>query len=1112
MSSIDKLLEKFPYFLNKSTGSNFYKSEWVFNEWFKEVYNDLFLTYCSQKLSKPLLVWKVQNEPYKYDMCFAVVLNNLKTVIIYQNDVIVYREDYGPEDNQNSFYHVLNGVCEDNIIPDDSFLLYVESYDEYVLCKGFPENDENDYISINETVFEDLSVELKINTSVPDVANVCVMKGSDVVYTNTDNIDETFKINEPTLYDSYYVKVTTSNPLIYYEKRWSKLDSYSHDSSLDELGVFYSMPRKTYTYTHHKKWYNTYYASTEPPYNNRYTEDDYHYMNRIITYTTLYHTTPLPILELWKLFGITATIKNRKEILCKMYEKSLHDPNWKPDDDYSHKNLMYVEPESNVKMLIVTVDNSSPYYGMPVYFNLTLYDEHFNTRELKGYVEVYERTNDNNTLIDTIQVNNWVLDTNNLNNGIHAYTFKYYEDDVFICESDELFITLKGCDDADIYISTDGDDNNDGSKNKPVKSFEKAVNLVESNKSLIFVGAGDYYLKNTLNINKSCTITHCQNGEVNIHSPTKVVFNIMPDTVLNLVNVNCWFRDFVYRAVMDTHSNNSKTGIISGVTVTTGNTKKDPVLTCTVDKDTGVVGDTLTFTPHLSDDATGSIVYTVDGAEYTKNVGETFSYKFNKSGSFTVSAVYSGDDSYQGATASVLVTISKINLVFTGSASSTNVYVGETVTISGTLETSTGSPLGNVRIIDGAGQVQAITGATGVWSFTSVEDTVGTSGWSLYPDLDWNKYNTPENVDIQITTRKRTTVLTCTVDKTSVTVGETVTLTATVKSDGVNVNEGQVDFGDGVLVDVSNGTAVKTFTKTTPTVLTVTPSYKGTSTYTTATASSLTITWIEEQVTPEISISASTLIGEVGDDLPITLSSNLKNTALTVLLNDAEVADSVTTDNTGNASFNYTCTGAGDVNVKVKYLNGTNVYYSNILNLEDCLFYDTMTSESDRWVRTSDIIVNIDSEGTKLSTNSNSEEQYMLPSKYFTPPYTIEFDWVTGGGDQKMGFQLWPDDNYSGYTFWYGSHWDRGANKFIISTYPSSTSSSKTEEYITRDINPNDHLKFIVESNNVKLYQNGELILSKHQGKTCDTQYLSFYTNKNRIQKVKNLKIKHYSE
>lgn len=184
----------------------------------------------------------------------------------------------------------------------------------------------------------------------------------------------------------------------------------------------------------------------------------------------------------------------------------------------------------------------------------------------------------------------------------------------------------------------------------------------------------------------------------------------------------------------------------------------------------------------------------------------------------------------------------------------------------------------------------------------------------------------------------------------------------------------------------------------------------------------------------------------------------------------------------------------------------------NILNLEDCLFYDTMTSESDRWVRTSDIIVNIDSEGTKFSTNSNSEQLYKLPSKYFTPPYTIEFDWVEGGGNQKMGVQLYPDATCSGASCWYSGHWDSGANKFTITTYPSSTSSSKTETQITRDINPNDHLKYIVEPNNVKLYQNGELILSKHQGKTFDTQYFSFFTNKNRIQKVKNLKIKHYSE
>lgn len=526
-----------------------------------------------------------------------------------------------------------------------------------------------------------------------------------------------------------------------------------------------------------------------------------------------------------------------------------------------------------------------------------------------------------------------------------------------------------------------------------------------------------------------------------------------------------------------------------------------PEFSLTVDKDTGVVGDTLTFTPHLSEEATGSIAYTVDGAEYTKNVGETFSYKFNKSGSFTVSAVYSGDESYQGATASVLVTINKINLVFTGSASSTNVYVGETVTISGTLKTSTGSPLGNVKITDGAGQVKAITGSTGGWSFTSVEDTVGTSGWSLYPDLDWNKYNAPENVDIQITTRKRTTVLTCTVDKSSVTVGETVTLTATVKSDGVNVNEGQVDFGDGVLVDVSNGTAVKTFTKTTPTVLTVTPSYKGTSVYTSATASSLTITWIEELVTPEITISADTLIGEVGDDLPITLSSNLKNTALTILLNDAEIVDSVTTDNAGNAVFNYNCNGAGDVEVKVKYVNGAYVYYSNILHLEDCIKLGFKAS--DTWINpTGYSSTNNTSNGVFTST-SNSNKGDSILQLDITGDFIITYDaqWQSstrcgvGAKDttRTIHFDSGTDSNFKTqkYIYWNGT-------KETETYYSESTQTTYCP------------CKIIKSDGHLKGYMNDTLVCDLSYPWISQCTVWNFHTtiwNSSTI-KIKNLKIK----
>lgn len=527
-----------------------------------------------------------------------------------------------------------------------------------------------------------------------------------------------------------------------------------------------------------------------------------------------------------------------------------------------------------------------------------------------------------------------------------------------------------------------------------------------------------------------------------------------------------------------------------------------PEFSLTVDKDTGVVGDTLTFTPHLSSGVTGSIVYTVDGAEYTKNVGETFSYKFNKSGSFTVSAVYSGDESYQGATASVLVTINKINLVFTGNASSANVYVGETVTITGTLKTSTGSPLSNVKIIDGAGQVKAITGATGAWSFSSVEDTVGTSGWSLYPDLDWNKYNTPKNVDIQITIRKKDTVLTCTADKTSVTVGETVTLTATVKSDGVNVNEGQVDFGDGVLVDVSNGTAVKTFTKQTPTVLTVTPSYKGTSTYTTATASSLTLTWVEEQVTPEISISASTLIGEVGDDLPITLSSNLKNTALTVLLNDAEVADSVTTDNTGNAVFNYNCNGAGDVNVKVKYLYGTNVYYSNILQVEDYIKYGF--KDSDTWSNpTGHSSTNTVVNGVFTSTSNSSKGDSILQLD-LTGEFIITYD-AQWQASTRCGIGA-KDTTRT-------QHFDSGTStNGTNQKYVSWADSNEIDTEYKHEL-PTDYVncKIIKHNNTLTGYMNNTEVVSVDYRWISTCTVWNFHTtiwNSDKTLKIKNLKIK----
>lgn len=526
-----------------------------------------------------------------------------------------------------------------------------------------------------------------------------------------------------------------------------------------------------------------------------------------------------------------------------------------------------------------------------------------------------------------------------------------------------------------------------------------------------------------------------------------------------------------------------------------------PEFSLTVDKDTGVVGDTLTFTPHLSEGVTGSIVYTVDGAEYTKNIGETFTYKFNKTGSFIISAVYSGDETHQGATASVLVTISKINLVFTGSASSTNVYVGETVTISGTLETSTGSPLGNVRIIDGAGQVQAITGATGVWSFTSVEDTVGTSGWSLYPDLDWDKYNTPKNVDILITIRKKDTVLTCTVDKTSVTVGENVLCTLYLKDNQNNPLANKTVYcGDWSKTTNDEGRVIFNYANPSTGAVTKVFKFDGDNLYNGA---SVTAKWtVVPAESPQISISASTLIGEVGDDLPITLSSNLKNTALTVLLNDAEVADSVTTDNTGNAVFNYNCNGAGDVNVKAKYISGTNVYYSNILQVEDCIKYGF--KDSDTWINpTGHSATNTVVDGVFTSTSNSSKGDSILQLD-ITGDFIITYD-AQWQASTRCG--VGAKDTTRTQHFDSGTD-SNGANQ----KYVSYNGSNETDTiYKNSNIAEYVNCKIIKHNNTLTGYMNNTEVVSVDYGWISTCAVWNFHTtiwNSDKTLKIKNLKIK----
>lgn len=533
-------------------------------------------------------------------------------------------------------------------------------------------------------------------------------------------------------------------------------------------------------------------------------------------------------------------------------------------------------------------------------------------------------------------------------------------------------------------------------------------------------------------------------------------------------------------------------------------TKLDTNLTITLDKDSYYIDDIISFNGVLKS-SDGELV---KGAEvlfnekrYITNDKGEFSDTVKASLNLTLDFIYGGSPAYNECSRSVSVQVSKIPVSFVGGASSTNVYVGETVTISGTLKTSTGSPLGNVKIIDGAGQVKAITGANGAWSFTSVEDTVGTSGWSLYPDLDWNKYNTPKNVDIQITIRKKDTVLTCTVDKTSVTVGENVLCILYLKDNQNNPLANKTVYcGDWSKTTNDDGRVIFNYANPSTGEVTKVFKFDGDNLYNGA---SVTAKWtVVPAESPQISISTSTLIGEVGDDLPITLSSNLKNTALTVLLNDAEVADSVTTDNTGNAVFNYNCNGAGDVNVKVKYLSGTNVYYSNILQVEDCIKYGF--KDSDTWVNpTGHSATNTVVDGVFTSTSNSSKGDSILQLD-ITGDFIITYD-AQWQASTRCG--VGAKDTTRTQHFDSGTD-SNGANQ----KYVSYNGSNETDTiYKNSNIAEYVNCKIIKHNNTLTGYMNNTEVVSVDYGWISTCAVWNFHTtiwNSDKTLKIKNLKIK----
>lgn len=503
-NSLKNLLGMFPYFLNKNEDSNFTKSQTVTNNMFRDLYQSLRDTYDSFHLEKKCLIYKEQETDFDYTMHFLCNVPLLEHVEIFEDDLLIYDADF-------------------KLSPDESY--------SYLVSENF---------------YEIVTVEIDEETR----------KISQLLYTNTYDILDDFRLIDYS-YDStseniiplndYRISATTFDEY-HYEKGFPENDTilsnvFDHDVSLDEIGAMNNIPRKKYIPA-------TNFARTEPPYNDRLSEDDYHYMQRMLRYNLMLHTHPLPVAEIYKLYGLTAELLSRDRFLVRMFDifkhgyyydeetegDKLYVDDWTPEP-WEHKDTLCPGLSDLGEYFFVSANTLRPIKKQKVYF----YFDFLNclAEPLTGdyVVDIYF----NGVLLEkdwpdkTYPVDISMLSDSDPN----VFCFIGHEGDREIGRWEETII-VRGCNEADFHVKSNGNDNNKGTKENPFKTVEKAVSKVNGIYDLVAVWGSNNTPGNSI-VHDDTIIIGCNTGELvnNVKAlffkVNKGQFLIVSDTKFKLV-------------------------------------------------------------------------------------------------------------------------------------------------------------------------------------------------------------------------------------------------------------------------------------------------------------------------------------------------------------------------------------------------------------------------------------------------------------------------------------------------------------------------------------------------------------------------------------------------
>lgn len=225
------------------------------------------------------------------------------------------------------------------------------------------------------------------------------------------------------------------------------------------------------------------------------------------------------------------------------------------------------------------------------------------------------------------------------------------------------------------------------------------------------------------------------------------------------------------------------------------------------------VGDTVTVTVLLKDEEGTAISdATVSDGTANKVTGAdgkaTFTYSNTSVGTVTKNYSYSGDVDYNSCTGSISWSVSLLGTTFTLTSDKSSYVVGSTVTLTGTLKDVRGNAVPNVTVsVDGA---SLTTDSKGV--VTKSYGNLAVGSYSKFASFSGTSKYMSSNVTVSFkVVDKNVPVLSVSANKSSYYVGDTTTVTCTLKDSDGSVMSG-VSISDGSTSATTNSSGVATFT------------------------------------------------------------------------------------------------------------------------------------------------------------------------------------------------------------------------------------------------------------------------------------------------------------